>query len=238
MWAGALVVAALATPSAFAQEPKAEPATFSQAERLLLMSNQLAKIKPPQTLSYRFQRSGSLEPAFDDRVSLRLKAKAGGVCCTVDGDFLTGARRLDLPPVGDAEGNPVTLFFLENDIREMKRLTKGSTYYFRKRIRMALSDAASVQPVQFKYRGQTVQGEQILVEPYRDDPNRAKFESLVRKQYAFTLSDAVPGAIAAIRAVAMPATGTDAVLRDELVLDGVEPPPFGAMPPTPSPVTK
>ena len=72
-------------------------------------------------------------------------------------DFLAHVgKAIELPPVDGATANPVTLFYLERDIREMERLTKGKAAYFRKRIRMALYQGAQVRDVRFSYRGQTV----------------------------------------------------------------------------------
>ncbi len=200
---------------------------FSPAEKTLLMTDQLSTLKPPMQLVYSFQHSGTLEAGYQDRVTLRLKARAGDKpCCAADADFLSGERKVDLPTIDDAAGNPVTLYFLEYDIRDMKRLTKGASNYFRKRIRMALYDGASIDAVSFAYKGKTVAGRQITVEPYRDDPNRARFENMVRKRYVFTLSDDVPGVLAAIRTVVPGASADAALLRDDLVLDGVVPPPL------------
>lgn len=222
-----------------AKEGSLDRQDFSAAEKLLLMSDQLRAIKPPLQLVYTFKHSGTLEAGFDDQVTLRLKARPGGkaTCCAADAEFLSGERKVNLPQIDEATGNPVTLYFLEHDIREMKRLTKGSTTYFRKRIRMALYQDAVVAPVSFSYQGKTVEGQQIVLEPYRDDPNRMRFENLVRKQYVFTLSDAVPGTLAAIRTVIRPAQGDAAVLREDLVLRGVEPPTMPAIkafPPAPA----
>ena len=46
---------------------------------------------------------------------------------------------------GGEGGNPVTMYFLENDVRGMQRLTKGSQVHFRKQIRMALYKSAEEQ---------------------------------------------------------------------------------------------
>ncbi len=205
-----------------------EKQDFSQAEKLLLMRDQLSKLKLPTTLNYGFVRRGTLEPPYDDKVSVRVDRKPGSGCCAVESNFLSAERKVSLPPIDDAQGNPVTLYFLEHDIREMKRLTKGSTTYFRKRVRLAIYGAASIENVQFNYRGQNVQGQQIVVEPYRDDPNAARFENMLRKQYVFTLSDAVPGVVAAIRTAVPPAKGSELLWGDQLVLDGVQPPPMPA----------
>ena len=191
---------------------------FSAAERLLLMSDQLHMLKPPATLNYSYRKSGSLEPGFTDSVNLKLARLPDGKCCQASGDFLTGERRTPLPEVEQAQGNPVILFFLERDIREMQRLTKGSTVYFRKRIRMALYEAAKVSDARFTYKGKTVTGKEIVINPYKDDPNRAKFEKFTGKQYVFSLSDDVPGGVVAIRTQIPAAAGADALLEEELLL--------------------
>ena len=218
----ACVAAALTLPwqLAAAQGPAApeNKQDFSAAERLLLMSDQLHMLKPPATLNYSYRKSGSLEPGFTDSVNLKLARLPDGKCCQASGDFLTGERRTPLPEVEQAQGNPVILFFLERDIREMQRLTKGSTVYFRKRIRMALYEAAKVSDARYTYKGKTVTGKEIVINPYKDDPNRAKFEKFTAKQYVFSLSDEVPGGVVAIRTQIPSAAGSDALLEEELLL--------------------
>lgn len=208
------ILLCLAAP-AFAAED------FSPAERALFMTNQLAALKPPATLNYAFSKAGSLEEAFDDKVSIRLKAKPDGKCCAAAADFLGGPRKLSLPEVEEAEGNPVVLYFLERDIREMGRLTKGQPNYFRKRIRMAIAEGAKISEVSLPYRGKTIAAREISIAPYLDDPLRARFEKLANKQYVFTLSDAVPGGVYAVRTRIDGESATAApLLVEEMVLDG------------------
>jgi hypothetical protein len=204
-----------------------EPAkNFSAAERALFMTDQFAKLRPPLTLRYRYHSSGSLVTAFDDTVAIALKATpGGGRCCDATGEFLSGERKVELPPVEGASGNPVTLFFLERDVREMERLTKGKSNYFRKRIRMAIFEGAQQRAVTVRYRGKPVAGQEFTISPYLDDPNRPRFEQLATKRYVFTLSDAVPGGVYGIRAlVADGAKGAEAppLLTEELLIDGAE----------------
>ena len=221
--AAALAATAIVLPpsAGFAQAPAKD---FSAAERALFMTDQFAKLRPPMTLRYRFQRSGSLEPAFDDKVSIALKAQPGsGRCCDASGEFLSGERKVELPPVEGASGNPVTLFFLERDVREMERLTKGKSAYFRKRIRMAIFQGAQQRAVTLPYRGKTVAGQEFTITPYLDDPNRPRFEQLANKRYVFTLSNAVPGGVYGIRALVVDSAKGDAappLLEEELLIDG------------------
>lgn len=194
---------------------------FSPAERALFMTNQLANLKPPVTLNYRFSKSGSLEAGFDDKVAIKLRVPDGGACCASSAEFLSGPRRLALPDVESAEGNPAILYFLERDIREMSRLTKGQANYFRKRIRMAVYQGAQIVDVTLPYQGRQVAGRQITIAPYVDDPLKARFEKLAGKQYVFTLSEAVPGGVFAIRTrIDGGGAGGPPVLLEEMVLDG------------------
>ena len=199
---------------------------FSPAERALFMSNQFASLTPPATLRYKYHKSGSLEPGFEDQVAVNLSAQANGKCCTANTDFLAGARRLALPEVEAADGNPVVLYFLERDIREMSRLTKGQPNYFRKRIRMAVFGDAKLRELSLPYRGANVAARRITITPYLDDPLRSRFEKLATKQYDFTLSDAVPGGVYAIRTlVSGESASAGPVLVEEMVLEGASPQP-------------
>lgn len=199
---------------------------FSAAERALFMTNQLAGMKPPATLRYSFNKAGSLEEGFDDKVSIKLTARADGKCCAAAAEFLGGPRKLALPEVEEAEGNPVVLYFLERDIREMSRLTKGKANYFRKRIRMAVYQGAQIKDVTLPYRGKAVAAREITIEPYLDDPLRTRFENLANKQYVFTLSDAVPGGVYAVRTrIAGASSGAAPLLVEEMLIEGATPAP-------------
>jgi hypothetical protein len=209
-----LAAAALAGPAWAADD-------YSPAERALFMTNHLAGTKPPATLRYSFAKSGSMEEGFQDKVAVNLRAEADGKCCVAGADFLGGARKLSLPEVDHAEGNPAVLYFLEHDIREMNRLTKGQQSYFRKRIRMAVYQGAQIQDVTVSYHGKAVPAREIRIRPYLDDPMRVRFEKLANKTYVFTMSDAVPGGLYAIRTRIDDARPDAApLIVEEMVVDG------------------
>lgn len=194
---------------------------YSPAERALFMDNQLAGMKPPATVHYSYRKSGSLEPGFEDKVTLTLGKQADGKCCTASAEFLTGDRKVSLPEVEAAQGNPVILYFLERDIHEMQRLTKGQHNYFRKRIRMAVYQGATMRDVTVSYRGASVPGKEITISPYVDDPLKARFEKLANKQYTFTLSTAVPGGVYAMHSRIAGASASDeALIEEDMRVDG------------------
>lgn len=219
--AAVLRIAALAAALAGLQ-PAHAAEDYSPAERALFMTDHLAGVKTPGRIGYAYRKSGSLEAGFDDRIELTMRARTGGGCCSAQAEFLSGARRLALPEVEAAQGNPVVLYFLERDIREMQRLTKGQPNYFRKRIRMAVYQGATLREVKLPWRGGEVAGREITIAPYLDDPLRVRFESLAVKRYVFTLSEAVPGGVYAMRSEVAGATPQAApLLVEELRLDGV-----------------
>jgi hypothetical protein len=195
---------------------------YSEAERDLFIANQLSTLQPPATLRYSYRKSGSLEEGFDDTVTVTLSKQADGGCCAASAQFLTGARQVRLPDLESAQGNPVILYFLERDIHEMQRLTKGQHNYFRKRIRMAVYQGASIRTVTVPYRGGQVAGKEITISPYVDDPLRARYEKLANKQYVFTLSDSVPGGVYAMRSrIAGESTEAEPLILEEMQVDGV-----------------
>lgn len=197
---------------------------FSAAEQALFATNHLGKLKPPLTLHYRFRKSGSLEEPFNDTVDVMLAAQSNGTCCAAKARFLSGAREMRQPELDSAEGNPAILYFLERDIREMQRLTKGNANYFRKRIRMAVYDGASIRKLTLPYRGRAVAAQEIRISPYLDDPNRPRFDKLAHKEYVFVLSDAVPGGLYGIRSrVDGESAAAPPLIVDEMLVDGAAP---------------
>lgn len=196
---------------------------FSAAEKAIFMADQLRNVRPPSTLRYSFHKAGSLEAGFDDTVAVTLSKQPDGSCCASKGEFLSGERKVPLPEIDNAKANPVILYFLEHDIREMHRLTKGSENYFRKRIRMTVYQGATVVPASFRYKGKTVAGQEVSFKPYLDDPNRYRYEKLAGKEYRFLLSDAVPGGVLGIR-TRIAAVGTDApLLTEDMMIEGADP---------------
>lgn len=171
---------------------------YSNAETQLFMQPHFQQRPMPTKLTYQFNKSAGVEPAFQDQVLLDLSAQKGP-CCQTKVTFLSGERRLELPDVPQAKGNPVILYFLERDIRDLQRLTQGQSHYFRTRIRKALYQTALERPVNLRYKGRTVSALEFEITPYQDDPMRERMGAWADKHYAFTLSPSVPGTVVAIR---------------------------------------
>jgi len=214
----AFVRAAILVPLAgFAPRGSAaEEQSISEAERLLFATNHLEHVRPQSTIRYAFRKTGSLEQGFSDTVELDVGVEdAGGKA--VEARFLSGPRRREYPSLPHAEGNPVVMFFLEREIREMQRLTGGGADYFRKRIRLALAERAQVEAARIRTAGGNADARRITIEPYADDPNkdRETFQPFIGKRYTFTISESVPGWIYEIETRVPGAQPSDAPKLDE-----------------------
>jgi hypothetical protein len=170
---------------------------ISPAETLLFETDHLARIKGPTVLIYDFRKVSNVEPGFSDKVQLDVASSNGKTSATLH--FLTGKHQHDIPALENAHGNPVLLGFLERDIAEMKRLTGGSTVYFRKRVRMALAEGAQIGKQSITYAGKSLPAQTVRIQPYLNDPMHARFEPYVHKTYLFIVSDQVPGGVYQVR---------------------------------------
>jgi hypothetical protein len=193
---------ALGPTAAAADDP------ITAAEKLLFMDHHLAGLKPPTTLRYRYSEQAGSAGGVSDEVALKLARGADGQCCDVTGSYLSGARAQRVPPVPEARSNPVLLYFLEHQVRALQQATGGQGAHFRRRIRLVLSENATVENITVPWAGKDVPAQRITVSPFLDDPQRARFEKQAQAQYRFVLSGAVPGGIVELSARSGP--GDDA----------------------------
>lgn len=189
----------------------------SAAERLVFINPHLAGMQAPATLRYQFVRTDTAAGgSFQDSVELKLARGKAAACCKVSGSFLSGERAMRVPEVDDARSNPVLMYFLEYEVRQLQRSTQGGTAHFRQQIRLALVDKAELSPTRIEWAGREVSATTVQISPFLDDPYRARFEREARKVYTFVMSDEVPGGVYQIRtrlpdATVGTAAGTTAV---------------------------
>ncbi|HEY4299064.1 MAG TPA: hypothetical protein VGM85_21525 [Paraburkholderia sp.] len=102
-------------------------------------------------------------------------------------------------PNGGLQCNPVIIYFLERDIAEMQGLTGGQRRYFQQRLRLALAAGPRIETVTSEVGGKSVSARRIVVQPYLNDPNGARFAQYTAKRYTFLLASEVPGQVVLIR---------------------------------------
>jgi hypothetical protein len=194
---------------------RADPSDISRAETLLFMTPHLKDVQPPSRLHYAFHKSGTLEEGFSDTVDIDITGQPdGGKKSAVR--FFSGARQVNFPEIEHVVENPVLMFYLEREIREMSRLTGGKPNYFRKRIRTALADSARIKDIDIHVGDRTMRAQQITISPYEADPDRGRYERLANKSYVFTLCETVPGGVYEMRGVVAAASGSPG---DQAVID-------------------
>ena len=173
---------------------------ISPVEKRVFLDNPLANLAAKADVEYHFKRTGTLGDNFDDTVVLHVRDGGVEKGRLASADFLTGKNVIEFPEVDHAEGNPVLLYFLERDVREMERITKGKRNFFQKRVRLALADADTFKPVKIQFGGRDITGHEVALQPYLSDPVMAsKAPKYMNKTYYITLSDQVPGGVYQIR---------------------------------------
>ncbi|NML15813.1 hypothetical protein [Azohydromonas caseinilytica] len=196
---------------------------ISAAEQQIFMAPHLRGLRSGTVLRYAFVHGGSMETGYQGPLELQLRAGADGRCCDAGATSFPEAQGpRPLPTVEGASSNPVILYFLEHDLREMQRLTRGQMNHFRRRIRLALAEDARSDDVRVRYQGRELSAQRLQVSPYLDDPMRSRFEQYAAKRYEFVLAD-VPGGVVQLR-TQLPAgqPGAQPLLEETLTLEGAE----------------
>lgn len=205
IWSVFPVLAMVVTAMFGSTAPAADEGTeLSEANVLLFDTPHLRGMEESVSLHYRLESSGPEGggDAFTGEIVLHVRPKPGEPNWHVGFDYLSGKRERPVPPVASATGNPVIKVFLQREVVEMEKRTGGHWRYFQKAIKTALQDDANIERTRFEYRGQSVEGRRIRIDPYRDDPRGGQMGAYARMRYAVVLSDAVPGRIYELTATA------------------------------------
>lgn len=187
---------------------------ISPAERRVFVDRHLDGLPAAATLHYDYRlREAGKSPVEDEVVLATQEDAQRGRVAQVD--YLHGERHLMLPEVEQASSNPLILYFLEADVRAMRRRLGGQENYFRRRIRLALVESAQLREVAITHDGKTMQATQVVIRPYANDEQRERFQGTAHKAYLFTLSPQVPGGVYELRTVVEDESGSGTPLLEE-----------------------
>jgi hypothetical protein len=200
-------------------------ATLSPAQIALFETPHLASLRPPVRLDYDFRREEPGKEPVADTIRLEVRASAGqDGKRDVSPEFLTGPRALRYPPALGFGGNPLLVFALDRDARELSAATGGTPTWFRNRFRQALATDAELRPTEIEFDGRRLPATVIALTPYTGEPRARRYQE---RRYAFTLAEALPGWFHAIRAE-LPPTGKQGAVVESIVFAGTSPVPEGA----------
>jgi len=116
-------------------------------------------------------------------------------------------------------GNPMAMFFMESTVREIAKLTGGSTFYIRNRFKDALLVDDPVKPVEITYGDQTISATEVTLMPFAKDRNRQRMGPFADLSLRFVVSEGVPGWYHSLTAE-VPLPGTDGhVYRDAISIE-------------------
>ncbi|ADG17276.1 conserved hypothetical protein [Paraburkholderia atlantica] len=181
-----------ASPASAASAPGGDDITA--AERLIFLTDHLHGVAAQTELDYALIDSGQPSRSADVvKVLVQSENNAKG-----DAQVSDHSGSVNLP-IGGLQCNPAIIYFLERDIAEMQGLTGGQRRYFQQRLRLALAAGPQIESVPSEVGGKPVNARRIVVQPYLNDPNAARFAQYTGKRYTFLLADGVPGQVLQIR---------------------------------------
>jgi hypothetical protein len=192
----ALCAAPFASPAAHAADaPDASGSgPITAAEQLIFTTDHLHGVAAQTELDYAMVDSQQPSRSADTVKVLVVSAD------NAKGDAQVSDHSGSVPvPSGGLQCNPVIIYFLERDITEMQGLTGGQRRYFQQRLRLALAAGPRIETVTTEAGGKSVSARRIVVQPYLNDPNAARFAQLTGKRYTFLLAADVPGQVLLIR---------------------------------------
>ncbi|WP_128080119.1 hypothetical protein [Roseicella frigidaeris] len=184
---------AAATPLLLAAEEPSPP--LSPAQRLLFETPHLAGLHAPLRLVYDFRREEEGREPVGDVIRLAVREGEAPGRFDVTPEFLTGPRALHYPPAPGFRGNPLLLFALDREARELSAATGGSTVWFRNRIRQGFVDAAAMQRITLPFEGRPVPATEVVLQPFGGERRARRYQAM---RLRFVLAEAVPGWIHSI----------------------------------------
>lgn len=168
---------------------------LSPAQVALFETPHLADLHAPVRLDYRFRREEAGKPVVEDSIRLLVRDSSEPGRRDVSVEFLTGPRAIEYPPARGFRGNPLLLFVLDRETRELSAATGGSTLWFRNRIRHAY-EAAEPRAEVAALDGRNVPATAIEITPFQGEPRARRYQAL---RLGILLAEAVPGRIHTIR---------------------------------------
>jgi hypothetical protein len=160
-----------------------------------------------------------LEPPLVDTASITIVDQDQDGKKNIKVDFLSGDNHIDVPVFeGFKLGNPILMIFLEHDVKVMSELTKGSTLYFRSRIRdgFASPNMAKVEPTTITIDQQKVDATMVTVKPYVGLKEIERFKQFEQKSYQFVISPNVPGGVYSIKTTTPSTDGNPPIWEEVL----------------------
>lgn len=156
-----------------------------------------------QRIVWRLDTSGpaveGFQPVSDGRIELveTVDPSDGKPVLELVEDTAAIKRRIGPYPVSG--GDPALVFFLETIARDMARMTGGSPFYIRNRIKDAVFRGGEITEVDGQRRA--------VFHPFRDDPNKARMAGFDTLELTFVVENPEQPIASMVAATAGPVPG-------------------------------
>lgn len=215
--AGLLALAICATASIAEDLPKAHAVLFG--------SPHIASLPPGTALVYKFERSPSdqklLGEAFSDNITVTIDGEADPGKKNITVQVYSGNRAREPQRIGNMEGNPMLVVYLDNAVSHFRQLAGGDSAYLKGTFSRYLQERATIAPVTITYKGAAVPGYRVTATPYADDPAKGKMNGYEGATFTIALSDKIPGHFAKMISTFKSTDQSAPSLEETTTLDGV-----------------
>ncbi len=218
--------AALAVVALAGQQFAARAATSTpSATAVLFDTPHLANVPKGTTLAYQFERQVSepklLGEPFKDDISVDVVNESDAGTKTVVVKVFTGERGRDPQNIEGMTGNPLLVVFLDRAVNNLAILSGGSRPYLKQKLKMSFVNGAKIEPVEIAFKGASIKGNRIEVQPYLGDPNALKMMGYDGATFEIIVSDQIPGHFAEFASHYASPTKDSPKLDETIKLEGV-----------------
>jgi hypothetical protein len=178
----------------------------------LFSTPHLAALTADRPIAYRHLRTGGGAGAkdLDEVITLQRGADEAHVLVTMDAE---GQPRPTT--FRGMTGNPILMIFLEDVVRTVSDAAGGSPFYLRNRIKAAMRDRMTEEPVTAEFGGGEVTAHRIALHPFAGDAHTEELGRFADLELSFLLADAAPGSFLSLAASA----GDAGTYSEEIRLD-------------------
>lgn len=201
------------------------PGSAGPASERMFATDVLNSTESHSTIVYAHDRIGlaqdGLRPIADGTLRLNVEDGAAGARKTSLEMGTADQLRL-IGKYSEASGNPVLPIFLESTLGVMSRITGGSPFYIRNRMKEALGAADQISPGKADWAGQSVKTEEIVIKPFATDAKRDRMGAFADMEFRFVMSQAVPGGYVSLSAKSAADASGAFVYQETIELTGIE----------------
>lgn len=192
---------------------------------VLFESRHLDLIDKGAEVTYRFEKTGSDERLvgkdYADDIRLGVAKVNGNGERDVVFKVFTGDHARDPQSWPELTINPLFIWYLDRAVATFNSLAGGNQMYLKHRMREALRDKATMEPVKYDFNGRSVDALKITVAPFADDISASKMQGFQNSYFTIVVSSDVPGYFADLQSSYVSTQAAGPKLEEHIKLVGI-----------------